>query len=214
VIEHTAGATLSKSLNGGFGALLAGALSLGMAELSTLAGKWEELIIIIFIFIVGLVSHSLSFHFLFVKKTFVLWSTWVCLFAYELVFWICVFCVIDLLGFSATYTKLYPSFKPYEYGFRVFLITYCFITVSGYQTGEFVDTAINRFVLIALGAAVSLGVNICIYPIWAGEDLHNLVIKNFRDLATSLEGTAQCHLCNIIWFVASQTCFLGCIHDS
>lgn len=63
-----AGATLSKSLNGGLGTLLAGALSLGMAELSTLAGKWEQLIMIICIFIVGLVSHSLSFHFLFGKK--------------------------------------------------------------------------------------------------------------------------------------------------
>ncbi|CAN6907100.1 unnamed protein product [Brassica oleracea] len=100
-------ATFSKGCNIGLGTLSAGALALGMAEVSYMTVKWAEVFSTASIFVVA---------------------------------------------FLGTYAKLYPTMKPYEYGFRAFLLTYCYVIVSGYRTGEFMETAVSRFLMIALGA--------------------------------------------------------------
>ncbi|KAI7752218.1 hypothetical protein M8C21_032134 [Ambrosia artemisiifolia] len=94
---------------------------------------------------------------------------------------------IFIIGTITSFIKLWPSLVPYESGFRVILFTYCMIIVSGYRMGNPIKKTIDRFYSVLIGAIVTLAVNTLILPIWAGEQLHEELVKNFSSVADSLE---------------------------
>ncbi|ERM97497.1 hypothetical protein AMTRI_Chr02g217480 [Amborella trichopoda] len=94
---------------------------------------------------------------------------------------------IFIIGALTSFIKQWPSLTPYEHGFRVILFTYCLIIISGYRMGHPIGTALNRLYAIAIGGAVTLVVNVSIFPIWAGEQLHKELVKSFETVADSLQ---------------------------
>ncbi|KAM0024167.1 putative aluminum-activated malate transporter [Helianthus debilis subsp. tardiflorus] len=101
---------------------------------------------------------------------------------------------IFMIGTVTSFMKLWPTLVPYEYGFRVILFTYCMIIVSGYRLGNPIKKSTDRFYSILIGAIVTVAVNTLIFPIWAGEQLHEELIKNFGSVADSLEECVKMYL--------------------
>ncbi|KAJ7952232.1 Aluminum-activated malate transporter like [Quillaja saponaria] len=101
---------------------------------------------------------------------------------------------IFFIGAVTSFVKMWPSLVQYEYGFRVILITYCLIVVSAYRVGNPIRTAMIRLYAIAIGGLISVFVNILVYPIWAGEQLHTEIVKNFNSVADALEECVKKYL--------------------
>ncbi|KAM0939406.1 putative aluminum-activated malate transporter [Dioscorea sansibarensis] len=101
---------------------------------------------------------------------------------------------IFFVGAVTSFMKQWPSLVEYEYGFRVILFTYCLIIISGYRVGNPIRMAMDRLYSIAIGGLVAVLVNVLIFPIWAGEQLHKELVNSFNTVADSLEECVKKYL--------------------
>ncbi|KAL3530320.1 hypothetical protein ACH5RR_009642 [Cinchona calisaya] len=96
---------------------------------------------------------------------------------------------IFLFAAAVTFVRFFPKLKTrYDYGLLIFILTFCLVSVSGYRDDEVLDIALTRLSTVMIGASASLAVCILLFPVWAGEDLHNLIADNIENLGNFLEG--------------------------
>lgn len=106
-----------------------------------------------------------------------------------------VMCVVGLsaaAASAATFARFIPEIKErYDYAMVIFVMTFCLVTVSSYRAEDLIELAHERITTILVGVAICLFTTVFVFPIWAGEDLHELAAGNLDKLAEFLEGTIQ-----------------------
>ncbi|XP_009589543.1 aluminum-activated malate transporter 8-like isoform X2 [Nicotiana tabacum] len=93
--------------------------------------------------------------------------------------------LVFILGALGTFTRFYPQMqRRYDYGCMLFVATFSLVTVSG---DKYLDLDKQRISTIMVSVATVMIISLLICPVWAGEDLHNLVTTNLEKLASFLE---------------------------
>eukprot|EP00253_Pinus_taeda_P003296 PITA_03296 len=109
---------------------------------------------------------------------------------------------VFLISAAATFARFLPKIKArYDYGVLIFVLSFSFMAISGYRVNNLFEVAYKRLGTIIIGCILCILISLLIFPVWAGEDLHRLIIKNLEGLAKSLEG------CMIEYFKESSVEF-------
>ncbi|GLT81949.1 hypothetical protein SLE2022_003710 [Rubroshorea leprosula] len=96
---------------------------------------------------------------------------------------------VFLQAAASTFLRFFPKIKArYDYGMLIFILTFSLISVSGFRDDEIIGTAQKRLSTVFIGGLACVIISILVCPVWAGEDLHNLIALNMEKLGNFLEG--------------------------
>ncbi|KAL5709116.1 hypothetical protein ACHQM5_019838 [Ranunculus cassubicifolius] len=98
---------------------------------------------------------------------------------------------VFLLAAAASFSRFFPEIKArYDYGVLIFILTFSLVAVSGYRVEKIIELAHQRLSTILLGSFICVFISVFVYPVWAGEELHNQIANNMEKVADFLEGFA------------------------
>jgi hypothetical protein len=93
---------------------------------------------------------------------------------------------------AATYSRFLPTMKArFDYGVTIFILTYTLVAVGGYRVNEVAFMAQQRLTTIAIGAMICFAVCALVFPVWAGQELHDQVARNMDKLASAVESCVE-----------------------
>ncbi|XP_062119608.1 aluminum-activated malate transporter 10 [Humulus lupulus] len=96
---------------------------------------------------------------------------------------------VFFLASAATFSRFIPSVKSrFDYGTMIFILTFSFVSISGYRVEKLFDLAHQRLSTIIIGTSLCILIIMTICPIWAGQELHTLITRNMDKLGDSLDG--------------------------
>ncbi|KAL4562606.1 hypothetical protein LXL04_026634 [Taraxacum kok-saghyz] len=96
---------------------------------------------------------------------------------------------VFILASVATFSRFIPCVKArFDYGAMVFILTFSFVSMSGYRVDKLLELARNRVSTISLGTSICILISMLFYPVWAGKELHDHIYQNLQNLADSLDG--------------------------
>uniref|UniRef100_A0A2N9ILS2 Aluminum-activated malate transporter n=1 Tax=Fagus sylvatica TaxID=28930 RepID=A0A2N9ILS2_FAGSY len=93
------------------------------------------------------------------------------------------------LGVQWIACKSGETFKPIIIGISVFILAWLQFLAIENQVDKLFAFASQRFSTIAVGISLCIIISMLFCPIWAGSELHNLIVRNLEKLADSLEGS-------------------------
>ncbi|KAJ8439328.1 hypothetical protein Cgig2_022465 [Carnegiea gigantea] len=110
--------------------------------------------------------------------------------------------LLGIFGFLVagimTFMRFFPKMKArYDYGFVIFILTFCLVAVSGYRADQVIKIAQQRLSTIIIGSWIAMLICISIRPVWSGTELHNLIASNIHKLGIFLE------VCGSEWLLYS-----------
>lgn len=105
-----------------------------------------------------------------------------------------------LAAAAVTYARFMPSIRTrFDYGALIFIVTFSLVTLSGYREGKLFEFAHHRLSTIAIGTCICILTSVLFCPVWAMDELHNLIKSNMENLADSLDGNTTYFIQKILF---------------
>ncbi|KAF8110323.1 hypothetical protein N665_0085s0051 [Sinapis alba] len=88
----------------------------------------------------------------------------------------------------STFVRFFPRVKErFDYGILIFILTFSLISLSGFRDEEILDLAESRLSTVLVGGVSCVLISIFVCPVWAGQDLHSLLVSNLDALSHFLQ---------------------------